>query len=569
MRLTAAFLLIPFLSSLAFADTWTTGTAGQVTTSGTGTRVGVGTTGTPPEKLTVSAGNVQIDNNRYLKGKVAAGTATNLIGLTTGNQLVAGGSGNTSLALSVSNSTRALIDGSGNMGVGTTSPGRRLDVNGTARATAFEGDGALISNVAPIGSVSVRRYGALPGGTNLQGEFQAALNAARDMGGGVVFVPAGRYDFEAPLIIPRGVTLQGSWQGPHDGFLDRGTVLRVTYTAGSTSSAFITLEDDAAVRGVTIHYSLQNSSTTILAYPWTISARFEGKVENVTLTNSFRGIQANLNSHLIRNVNMTALSQGIAVDNCLDISRLENVHIHPKYWLNAMGWAYTSDANGVPSGELWNVVFYTIRNLVAFSFARSDWQEMSGCFVIWARVGFQVNAPAAGGFSGTVVNSAFDMCQIAVEVNHTDSFGGVSFVNTLILGQTLIVKPDIGPVRFTNCTFHPAFQAENPNRTTALVYHDSPGTLSITSSLFYDWDVPRLGNGCVTMNSGVCMFGQNEFMPPGVGRPATVPPPGPERLHFNLFNNAEVVVSATRFGGPMRMFGTSGTRLQTFGIVER
>jgi hypothetical protein len=42
---------------------------------------------------------------------------------------------------------RVRIDGSGNMGIGVSNPGFKLDVNGTVNATAFKGDGSQLTNV--------------------------------------------------------------------------------------------------------------------------------------------------------------------------------------------------------------------------------------------------------------------------------------------------------------------------------------------------------------------------------------------------------------------------------------
>ena len=107
--------------------------------------------------------------------------------------------------------------------------------------------------------------------------IQSALTAAGTNGGGLVYLPAGKYPLTNTLDVPGGVELRGAnemrhrtWPGP-DGRA-KGTVLQPYGGQGTTNGpAAIALEGNSGLVGVTISYESQG--TNCYPFPATIQGR--------------------------------------------------------------------------------------------------------------------------------------------------------------------------------------------------------------------------------------------------------------------------------------------------------
>lgn len=262
---------------------------------------------------------------------------------------------------------------------------------------------------------------AEPGFDN-RAAFQAAIDAAYENGGGVVYVPAGNYEFhstqlgyktvrvrqgrseskkdfqyEYVLRLHPGVQLRGDWADPkstngkvlgtilevrvgkdapnHDGSVESwwndsqaGNALRTTYT--SIADRFIEMNAGTGVTNLSIWYPEQDINN-VKPYPWTLF-QTQGDcatIEHVTLVNSYNGFNsAPSELHYVLNSYMTALNKGIEVHVCTDIGRIENVSISPEYWAK-------SGLPGAPS--LAEITTYTKANSTAYQMHRSDWEYVS------------------------------------------------------------------------------------------------------------------------------------------------------------------------------------------------
>ncbi|HVU27571.1 MAG TPA: glycosyl hydrolase family 28-related protein [Verrucomicrobiae bacterium] len=121
-------------------------------------------------------------------------------------------------------------------------------------------------------------YGAVgDGSTDNTTAIQNALTAAGNNGGGIVYVPAGKYKLTSTLNVPSGVELRGAYELRHRTWPAadnhaKGTILQPSGGQGTTNGPpAIVLNANAGIVGMTITYETQNSNC--IAFPPTIQGR--------------------------------------------------------------------------------------------------------------------------------------------------------------------------------------------------------------------------------------------------------------------------------------------------------
>ena len=361
------------------------------------------------------------------------------------------------------------------------------------------------------GPFDVRTFGVVGDGvTDDTAALQAALDAAGKTGR-VVSLPVGQYCVRGTLMVPAGTTLEEGWPGPHSAMIERGTVLLAC--AGrddETAQPFISLTHSSTLKGVTIYYPDQLPGD-IHPYPWTIHGHgHHPNVIDVTIVNAYNGIDVGSQHSecpYLRNVHMCALRRGVLLDQCSDIPRFENVHIHSVYW-----WRLHYPESHLSQEEVQAIERFTLANLEGFIIGRTDWGYISNCFVIWARIGFhfiKTNSASGGTGNVTITQSGSDIGPLAVLVDATQAHAGIAFENCQFMSTLEVAATNQGPIKLVNCGFW------GIKETVEQVRKHGPSTLILMSCHFNGWDAAGAGAPCIRADGGRLAITSCEFMHEG------------------------------------------------------
>jgi hypothetical protein len=432
--------------------------------------------------------------------------------------------------------------------------------------TAITGCGAANRNTQELGTVKraietiyptkdwvisdfiVTDFGAKaePGFDN-RAAFQAAIDAAYYDGGGVVYIPAGNYEFrstqtgvrdrvrvragteesiqefnyEYVLKLHPSVQLRGDWANPeehngkvlgtilevrvgkdspnYDGTVaswwndsQAGNALRTTFT--SIADRFIEMNDGTGVTNLSVWYPEQDIND-IKPYPWTFfqTRGNSATIENITLVNAYNGFySAPSELHYVFNSYMTALNTGIEVHVCTDIGRVENVRINPKYWAN-------SGLPGSPSLEA--VTAYTRANGTGFQMHRSDWEYVSYLYVSGYKTGMWIGREP--GFNDAP-NAQFyeihiDNCGTGLYVQAVNPYG-------LLFSNSSFGASDGGIAVYFYNDFGTSTQFNGVDFKGPIVSDGRDGVISFESCTFSDY-----GDYALRVNNGNVLLTQSDF----------------------------------------------------------
>jgi hypothetical protein len=263
------------------------------------------------------------------------------------------------------------------------------------------------------------------GKTDDTAPIQAALDAVGAKGGGVVYLPTGRYLVKTHLSVPAETALVGVGRAPevYAEKMPGSTLLAVEGAGQADGTAFITLQGpDSTLQGLKVLYPNQVIADAPVAYPWTVrgGAGDGAALIDVLLVNPYQAVDlATLGGsrHYIRGLYGQPLFKGIWVDKCYDIGRIHDVHFWPFWSMDK------------------RVMDFTESNATSFIFQRADWEVVENIFSWGYHVGVEFSASKDGAMNGQMTDVDFDGVDIGIDARATQQ-PGVSISNLAIANDT-------------------------------------------------------------------------------------------------------------------------------------
>ena len=156
-------------------------------------------------------------------------------------------------------------------------------------------------------------------------DIQRALDKVAAAGGGVVFLPAGKYRVDGGLTLGYGTTLMGACVNN----INQGTVL----LARNRETPLL---DAAGTETGLIHLVVwypEQRADRIEPYPPTVLGRGSLTVRDLTLCNSYDGIYLrSANACVLENIRGTVLHRGIVAPESEEVSWMRDVHFANEWW---------------------------------------------------------------------------------------------------------------------------------------------------------------------------------------------------------------------------------------------
>lgn len=317
--------------------------------------------------------------------------------------------------------------------------------------TVYPTDDVVIADVVATNAA----FGADPTGErDSTGAIQDALNACRKLGGGTVWMPAGRYRITGTLTVPSFVTLRGDWQDPDTG--NRyGTILLMDIppVEEGTRTGSIYIGGSAGVMGLTVYYPHQ-SLEDVKPYPFTFYVTGQGdgymlqSIVNCTLINAYQGIGACVGENTphemmtVENVKGTVLSCGAEAYNQADVGTWKNLVFGPQYWAGA--------GKGMEKADETALRAYMRANATGLRLGDLEWTQFAGLRLSDFSIGIHLVKGKRIQFAGSLYDVSITGCGTALLAEDMDPRWGTVIARGVLSGEKSLVNQTEGVFRLAD-----------------------------------------------------------------------------------------------------------------------
>ena len=134
---------------------------------------------------------------------------------------------------------------------------------------------------------------------------------------------------------------------------------------------------------------------------------------------------------------------------------------------------------------------------------------MSGCFVIFAKVGLHFVKTKNGEPNVVLTQCGSDIGPIGIQVDASQAHAGMAFTNCQLMATAKIGPDNQGPVKFNNCGFWPI------DKTGSQAILSGHGTTIFQGCHFAGWATDKSDAPCIDVQGGAALIQACDFFNTG------------------------------------------------------